>query len=274
MADGAINKQVTIALEGMTYNGATEVTYTPTQQTVNLTCKTTTATDAVSFTLDADGYNIASAEGSRQTYTFNGEFVDVTSLKTEADTKVDFTFNISDDALKALKKLYPDAGDAGVPMYVTLDRLHPVDNQLVYSQARAEGDRYIYRIKQSGTQTIKLATTDADAGVCTVTLKADYFDDETVVIYQGERKFSGTITVNNSLNFSSHLQTNYSYSSSAKINVKVGGNQVDVTNWNLIYTTNNTSTCYNWNTQYYYGSYPPPQNSPKFPIKILGVFFG
>lgn len=71
MADGAINKRVTIALEGMTYNGATEVTYTPSQQTVNLTCKTTTATDAVSFTFDADGYNIASAEGSRQTYTFN-----------------------------------------------------------------------------------------------------------------------------------------------------------------------------------------------------------
>jgi VCBS repeat-containing protein len=71
MADGAINKPVTISLEGMTYNGATEVTYTTSQKNVNLTCKTTTETDSVSFTLDADDYNIASAEGSRQTYTFN-----------------------------------------------------------------------------------------------------------------------------------------------------------------------------------------------------------
>ena len=187
--DNAYNSRpVKISLEGMTYNGATELLYTPTSRTVSIGgFKTTTATDAVSFTLDADGYNIASAEGSRQTYTFNGAFVDVTSLETEADVEVDFTFNISDDALKALKALYPDAGADGVPMYVTLDRLQPADDQLVYSQARAEGDRYIYRIKQAGTQTIKLATTNADVGDCTVTLKADYFDDETVVINQRKR---------------------------------------------------------------------------------------
>ena len=188
MAGGAINTPVTISLKGMTYNGATEFTYTPSQQSVTLTgLKTTTDTDPVSFTLNAENYNIyGPVEGSRLTYKFKGAFA-ATSLKAEADIKVDFTFDIPAEAFAALKTLYPDAGDAGVPMYVILDRLHPADDQLVYSQARAEGDRYIYRIKQAGTQTIKLATTNADVGDCTVTLKADYFDDETVVINQGKR---------------------------------------------------------------------------------------
>ena len=211
MNGSAINKEVTIYLEGMTfpesldgvnYTNATTVKYTPKAQNVTIhNLKTTTATDAVSFTIDADEYNIAKAVGSRQTYQFGGAFVDVTRLKAEADVEVDFTFNISADALAALKTLYPDAGDAGVPMYVTLDRLHPADDQLVYSQARAEGDRYIYRIKQSGTQTIRLATTDADVGLCTVTLQADYFDTESVEILQSNvfataefREWRGTNT--------------------------------------------------------------------------------
>ena len=184
MADGAVNTPVTISLEGMTYNGATEVTYTPSQKNVNLTCKTTTATDPVSFTLDADEYNILGpVKGTRQTYKFGGAFA-ATSLKAEADIEVDFTFNIDDDAFDALKAKYSDAGNAGVPMYVTLDRMHPADDKLVYSQARAEGDRYIYRIKQAGTQTIKLATTEDVGGTCAVTLQADYFDTETVEILQ------------------------------------------------------------------------------------------
>lgn len=209
MADGAINKQVTIALEGMTYSGTQDgVTYTDAKTfkyttsskdvTISEGLRTTTATDAVSFTLDADGYNIASAEGSRETYKFNGAF-GATSLKAEADVEVDFTFNIDPDALDALEKLYPDAGANGVPMFVTLDRLYPADDQLVYSQAKAGGDRYIYRIKQAGKQTIKLATTDAAVGLCTVTLHADYFDTQSVEILQSNvfataefREWSGT----------------------------------------------------------------------------------
>ena len=184
--DNAYNSRpVTISLKGMTYNGATEVTYTPSEQKVDLTCKTTTATDPVSFTLDAEEYNILDpVEGSRQTYKFGGAFA-ATSLEAEADVEVDFTFNIPADALAK----YPDAGDAGVPMYVILDRLHPADDQLVYSQARAEGDRYIYRIKQAGEQRIKLATTSADVGDCTVTLQADYFDTQSVTIRQKGMEF-------------------------------------------------------------------------------------
>ena len=210
MNGSAINKEVTIYLEGMTFTGlldgvnyteATTVKYTPKAQNVTLQCKTTTATGAVSFTIDADEYNIASAKGSRQTYQFGGAFVGAASLEAEADVEVDFTFTISDNALAALKALYPDAVDAGVgvPMYVTLDRLHPADDQLVYSQARAEGDRYIYRIKQSGTQTIKLATIEDVGGPCTVTLQADYFDTQSVEILQSNvfataefREWSGT----------------------------------------------------------------------------------
>lgn len=197
MAEGAIDKTVTIYLDGMTYTGtldgneytnATVVTYTPSSKSVSISgFKTTTDADPVSFTLDADDYNILDpVVGARQTYKFDGAFVGVTSLKPEADVEVDFTFNISADALNALKSLYPDAGEAGVPMFVTLDRMHPADDQLVYSQVRAEGDRYIYRIKQAGTQTISLATTEAVAGLCTVTLQADYFDTQTVTIKQAD----------------------------------------------------------------------------------------
>ena len=200
MADGAINKPVTISLVGMTYTGtlggvnytdATEVKYTPSSKNVSISgFKTTTDADPVSFTLDADEYNIEGpVEGARETYKFNGEFVGVTSLKSEADVEVDFTFNISADALNALKSLYPDAGDAGVPMFVTLDRMYPADDQLVYSQAKATGDRYIYRIKQAGAQIIRLATIEDIGGPCTVTLQADYFDTETVTIYQKQMEF-------------------------------------------------------------------------------------
>ena len=199
MADNAINKPVTISLVGMTFTGtlggvnytnATEVSYTPSSKNVSLSgFKTTTSTDPVAFTIDADEYNIyGPVEGARQTYQFNGEFV-VGGLEAEADVEVDFTFNISADALNALKSLYPDAGDAGVPMLVTLDRLYPADDQLVHSQIRAEGDRYIYRIKQAGPQTIKLATIEDVGGPCRVTLEAEYFDTQTVAIYQKQMEF-------------------------------------------------------------------------------------
>ena len=208
MVNGAINKEVTISLKGMTYTGtlggvnytdATVVKYTPTSKDVSISgFKTTTAIDPVSFTLDADEYNIyGPVEGKRQTYQFDGQFVEVidgqfvgvTSLEAEADVEVDFTFNISDAAFSALNELYPDARDAGVPMYVTLDRLHPADDQLVYSQARNGGDRYIYRIKQAGMQTIKLATTEDVGGPCTVTLQADYFETQSVTINQKQMEF-------------------------------------------------------------------------------------
>ena len=206
MVNGATNKQVTIALEGMTFTGqlggvqytaATELSYTPGSRDVSIGgFKTTTATDAVSFTLDADDYNIASAKGSRQTYQFGGAFA-AASLKAEADTEVDFTFNISDEAFEALKKLYPDAGADGVPMFVTLDRLHPADDQLIYSQAKAGGDRYIYRITKAGKQTIKLATIEDFGGPCIVTLQADYFDDDIVEIQQVGREFKSLNITNN-----------------------------------------------------------------------------
>lgn len=208
MANGAVSTPVTISLEGMTYTGALggvnyteakEVIFTPSQQNVSISgFRTTTATDRVSFTLDADEYNIAGpVVGERLTYKFGGKFA-ATSLETEADAEVDFTFNISADALEALETLYPDAGDAGVPMYVILDRLQPADDQLVYSQARAEGDRYIYRIKQAGTQTIRLATTEDVGGICAVTLQADYFETETITIDQAVYvEVTGTISFAN-----------------------------------------------------------------------------
>ena len=200
MANGAINTPVTIYLNGMTYNGATEMKYTPSKKDVIITgLKTTTDTEAVSFTLDAENYNIASAEGARQTYKFNGAFVGVTSLEAAADVEVDFTFNISKEAFEALRSLNKLTSDnpAPVPMFVTLNRMHPADDQLTISQARTEGDRYIYLIEQAGTQTIRLATTEDAGGPCTVTLQADYFDTETVTIQQVGREFLSLNITNN-----------------------------------------------------------------------------
>ena len=206
MDNNAINKQVTISLKGMSYTGtlggknydnATEVTYTPSKNVVKITgFKTTTDTEAVSFTLDAEEYNIAKAEGARQAYQFDGEFR-ATSLETEADVEVDFTFNIPADAFAALQEKYSYAKDAGVPMFVTLNRMHPADDQLTYSQVRTGGDRYIYHIKQAGTQTIKLATTEDVGGSCTVTLEADYFETQTVEIQQVGREFKSLNITNN-----------------------------------------------------------------------------
>ena len=253
MANAAINKEVTISLKGMTYNGATEMTYTPTQRNVTISgFKTTTDTDPVSFTLNADNYNIVRVEGTRKTYQFNGQFVGVTSLEAEADVEVDFTFDIPTDAFETLKDIY---GDVGVPMYVTLDRMHPADDNLVYSQIRAEGDRYVYSIKQAGTQTIRLATNDANSGTCTVTLQADYFDTQTVTINQsGIVTYAGTINVTNAnLNFN-QLQTNNSnYTSSATYSIKVNGKDV-VTNEVLkSYTTTTTTTNWGWTSYYITG---------------------
>ena len=200
--DSYKGREIAISLVGMTYNGQQSFTYTVPNNNNNRIVtisglKTTTAIDPISFTIDADEYNIDGAQGARKVYEFGGAFVGVTSLKAEADIEVDFTFNISDEAFNTLNSLYPDAGADGVPMYVTLDRMHPADDQLVYSQARAEGDRYLYRIKQAGTQTIKLATSHDEGGSCKVTLQADYFATETKEIQQVGLEFRSLNITNN-----------------------------------------------------------------------------
>ena len=214
MANGAINTPVTISLNGMTYNGKTTWTHTPSQNNVIITgLKTTTDTEAVSFTLDADNYNIASAEGARLTYKFNGRFVGATSLEAAADVEVDFTFNISPEALEALRSLnkLTSGNPAPVPMFVTLNRMHPADDQLTVSQAKAEGDRYIYLINEAGPQTIRLATTEDAGGPCTVTLQADYFDTETVTIYQTDIKVMFNSWVKSTNNSVTNATRDYVY---------------------------------------------------------------
>ena len=232
MDDNATNKDVTISLKGMTYNGAYETTVkTSSNAVITITgFKTTTDTGAVSFTLDADDYNIAEATGDRQTYKFNGAF-GATSLEAEADVEVDFTFNISEDALSALRSLNEITSDAPapVPMSVILNRMHPADDQLTYSQARAEGDRYIYHINAAGPQTIRLATTEAATGTCSVTLQADYFDTQTVEIQQSNNvTYSGkNINVTYSVNRPDVSGGSGSSSYSATIDsIKVDGAEV------------------------------------------------
>ena len=239
MANGAINTPVTISLKGMTYTGtlggvtynnADTVRYTPSSKDVSISgFKTTTATDNVSFTLNADDYNIfGPVMGERQTYKFNGAFVGVTRLEEKENVEIDFTFDIPQDAFDALTSLSSGAKATEAPMFVILDRMHPADDQLVYSQAKAGGDRYIYRIKHAGTQTIKLATTEAVAGICSVTLQANYFDTQTVSVVQSNIvTYAGTIKITDAnLSFNNQLRTNNSYSSSAKYSIIVGDKTV------------------------------------------------
>lgn len=183
------DREVTISLEGMTYTGtldgvsytnATTLRYKPNSRTETLGgFETTTDQDQVSFTIDADEYNIAGAEGARQTFKFNGAYEgNVTRFEQEAGVEADFSFNIPADA-------YYD----GMAVYVTLNRLVPADDEdnLEYIIERAVGDKYLYRVKNSGKQTIRLATAEALEGDCTVTLEAQYFDTEVVTVPQVDR---------------------------------------------------------------------------------------
>ena len=185
------DREVTISLEGMTYTGtldgvsytdATTLRYKPNNRTETLGgFVTTTDQDKVSFTIDADQYAIASAEGGRNTYKFNGGFEgNVTRFAQEVGVEADFSFNIPADA-------YYD----GMAVYVTLNRLVPADDEdnLEYIIERAVGDKYLYRVPASGKQTIRLATAEALEGDCTVTLEAQYFDTEVVTVPQVDRVF-------------------------------------------------------------------------------------
>lgn len=178
--DAGYQREVAVSLVGMTYNGATSFKYTPNTRNVTLNgLKTTTDLDQVSFTVDAGEYNIASAEGARQTYKFNGAYVgNVTRFEQEAGIEADFQFDIPADS-------YYD----GMAVYVTLNRLVPADDEdnLEYVIERAVGDKYMYRVPASGKQTIRLATAEALEGDCTVTLEAQYFDTEVVTVPQMDR---------------------------------------------------------------------------------------
>lgn len=179
--DAGYQREVAVSLVGMTYNGATSFKYTPNTRNVTLNgLKTTTDLDQVSFTVDAGEYNIAGAEGARQTYKFNGAYVgNVTRFEQEAGIEADFQFDIPADS-------YYD----GMIVYVTLDRLVPADDEenLEYDLTqRSVGERYLYRVPGSGIQTIKLATAEALEGDCTVTLEAQYFDTEVVTVPQVDR---------------------------------------------------------------------------------------
>jgi hypothetical protein len=183
----------------------------------------------------------------------------VTRLEEKENVEIDFTFDIPQDAFDALTSLSSGAKATEAPMFVILDRMQPADDQLVYSQARAEGDRYIYSIKQAGTQTIKLATTEAVAGICSVTLQANYFDTQTVSVVQRNIvivTYKGNISVENaSLNFGNRLQTkNNQYKvSDATYSIIVGDKTVveDQTLTSDSYTTKNTRTS-NWGNYQYY----------------------
>jgi serine/threonine protein phosphatase PrpC len=117
--------------------------------------------------------------------------------------------------------------------------------------------RYVYTVSGTGQQNITLVTTGSTATskTCSVQLKAEDFgfeDSETLSVAQSKIvTYAGTININSTLNFDNWLQTDSSHSSSAKFNVKVGGNQVDVTNWKLTYTPNKTSQGNSWNRKYY-----------------------
>lgn len=229
MANGAYNTPVTISLVGMTYTGtlgattyvdATEVKYTPTRSDVSISgFKTTTVQDKVSFTLDAEDYAIAKVEGERNTYKFNGAFGgDVTRFEQQAGVEADFEFNIPADA-------YHD----GMVVYVTLNRLLPSESEdnLEYVVERAVGDKYLYRVKNSGKQTIRLETAGATEGECTVTLEADLFETEEVSVAQTDvtYEFGAEFNTQNPISIKTDVRVTFNIPSDAY----VSGMKVKVT---------------------------------------------
>lgn len=220
--DAGYRREVTVSLVGMTYNGATSFKYTPNTRNVTLNgLKTTTDQDKVSFTIDASDYNIATAEGARQTYKFNGAYVgNVTRFDLEEGIDADFQFDIPADS-------YYD----GMIVYVTLNRLVPAEDEenLEYDLTqRAVGDRYLYRVPGSGRQTIRLATAEATEGDCTVTLEADFFQTEEISVPQIDvsYQFGAEFNTKNPISVKSDLRVTFNipdaaYVSGMKVKVKL-----------------------------------------------------
>ena len=167
-------RQVTVTLDGMTYNGNTTFTVTvPDNQstyTVN-GLKTTSVDGKVGFTLDAPDYKIASAtSGERVGNRFENVGFNPSSVDIQAGIPVNYNFTLP---------VYYD----GMEINVTLDGLAPADDE-TRLEAPAEGrsaiKSYVFRPTGAGVQTLKLKTQNKEESTCYITLEAEEYYYETV----------------------------------------------------------------------------------------------
>lgn len=173
-------RQVTVTLDGMTYNGNTTFTVTvPGNQstyTVN-GLKTTSVDGKVGFTLDAADYQLAPAiSGERVGNRFENVGFNPGSVDIQAGIPVNYNFRLP---------AYYD----GMEINVTLDGLAPADDE-TRLEAPADGrsaiKSYIFRPTGAGAQTLKLKTQNKEESICYVTLEAEnyYYETETTPLYQ------------------------------------------------------------------------------------------
>lgn len=173
-------RQVTVTLDGMTYNGNTTFTVTvPANQstyTVN-GLKTTSVDGKVGFTLDAADYQLAPAiSGERVGNRFENVGFNPGSVDIQAGIPVNYNFTIP---------AYYD----GMEVNVTLDGLAPADDE-ARLEAPADGrsaiKSYIFRPTGAGDQTLKLKTQNKEESICYVTIEAEnyYYETVTTPLYQ------------------------------------------------------------------------------------------
>ena len=178
-------RQVTVTLDGMTYNGNTTFTVTvPDNQstyTVN-GLKTTSVDGKVGFTLDAPDYQIAPAtSGERVGNRFENVSFNPSSVDIQAGIPVNYNFTLP---------VYYD----GMEINVTLDGLAPADDE-TRLEAPAEGrsaiKSYVFRPTGAGVQTLKLKTQNKEESICYVTLEAEnyYYETETTPLYQSAVRY-------------------------------------------------------------------------------------
>ena len=175
--DNAWNsKNIRVTLVGMTRNGtetsftintgSNDVTRDNNNRTITLkNITTSTSSGDLTVTISADDYQSRTttrASGTRATSQFTNASLSPASLKANAGEETTLTFNLDDESYYS-----------GMTVNVELDGLEPVDNSLaLLTRAVAS---YTYSPSKSGTQTIKLKTTDKAERTCYVKLTADGF---------------------------------------------------------------------------------------------------
>lgn len=181
------NKTVNVTLEGLKRSSDNSTYFTVNtgnSSTYTLSGLVTTTVDGpVKVIIGAEGITSATLEITNRT---RGKFTNINfdknKLGENADEPVTLNFSM-------------DAQYEGLPVTVELNGLVPVNGSL-----NSDGT-YTYTVSGTGQQSIVLKTVNNSAGTCSVTLKADGYDDATKTIEQSARKsvimFSSDFNSNN-----------------------------------------------------------------------------
>lgn len=193
-------RQVTVTLDGMTYNGNTTYTVTipANPKTYTLSgLKTTSIDGKVGFTVDASDYQLASAvSGERVGNRFENVGFAQGSVGLGIGNEVQYSF--------MLPTYY-----SGMEVNVTLDGLAPADDETRLEtpvDVRSAIKSYVFRPTGTGTYTLKLQTTNKDESTCSLMLEAEkyYYETVTSTIEQTAAKYAfRSLTVPQSVRYGS-----------------------------------------------------------------------